>query len=334
MQALSLEQLERERDAFDAAALAAPDIDGFCSSTDWIVPLQTTWGDGFELELRRGDTGYVAFARYDSDTHSIWMGCDVMWGFACPLVGPDPRALVEEFGAWCRTDPTWQAMLISGVKRPSLLYTYLVAQLAPHFTVRGGPSVRRWLASLDGGLDGYLGRRSPKTRENLRRAQRRVAEEAITFERFDDDVDRSMRRMIAIEKQSWKGSIDSGLVSPDMREFYRRIGIRMSGRGDLRGLFAQQDGCDIGYIFGGVRAGAYRGFQFSFDERFEFASLGNVLQIEQIARLADEGVTSYDLGMDMGYKRRWADAPFDTTTLAIVRSHGTSHGTTSPVTFA
>jgi CelD/BcsL family acetyltransferase involved in cellulose biosynthesis len=46
-------------------------------------------------------------------------------------------------------------------------------------------------------------------------------------------------------------------------------------------------------------------------------SLGSLLQARQIAALCDEGATSYDLGMDMPYKRRWAEHAFDTITIAI-----------------
>jgi CelD/BcsL family acetyltransferase involved in cellulose biosynthesis len=32
----------------------------------------------------------------------------------------------------------------------------------------------------------------------------------------------------------------------------------------------------------------------------------------------EEGVTTYDLGMDMEYKRRWADDAFTTVSMAIL----------------
>ena len=35
--------------------------------------------------------------------------------------------------------------------------------------------------------------------------------------------------------------------------------------------------------------------------------IGNALQIENITRVAAEGVTRYDLGMHSPYKERWAD---------------------------
>jgi CelD/BcsL family acetyltransferase involved in cellulose biosynthesis len=39
----------------------------------------------------------------------------------------------------------------------------------------------------------------------------------------------------------------------------------------------------------------------------------------QIRRLADEAIVTYDLGMDMEYKRRWADRSDDTFAVVVRR---------------
>jgi CelD/BcsL family acetyltransferase involved in cellulose biosynthesis len=74
----------------------------------------------------------------------------------------------------------------------------------------------------------------------------------------------------------------------------------------------------VGYILGAVRGGTYRGLQLSFDEDQAGRSLGNLLQLHQMESLVEEGVTTYDLGMDMEYKRRWADDAFTTVSMAIL----------------
>ena len=76
---------------------------------------------------------------------------------------------------------------------------------------------------------------------------------------------------------------------------------------------------DAGYILGGVIAGRYRGFQISYTEAAEPHSIGNLLQLHELRRLAAEGVTIYDMGMDMDYKRRWADQEMTTHTVMVVR---------------
>ena len=56
-----------------------------------------------------------------------------------------------------------------------------------------------------------------------------------------------------------------------------------------------------------------------FDERFGHLSLGGLMQVRQIEHLCAEGVVTYDLGIDLDYKHRWADEPRDTLTLVVVR---------------
>src|SRR5688572_32387452 len=53
--------------------------------------------------------------------------------------------------------------------------------------------------------------------------------------------------------------------------------------------------------------GEYRGLQFSYDDAFAQLGLGGLLQYHQIVELCAEGVTRYDLGTEMDYKRRWAE---------------------------
>ena len=128
-----------------------------------------------------------------------------------------------------------------------------------------------------------------------------------------------LRRVLDVERRSWKGPAGTGLFSPGLLAFYRSLVRRLLGEGRLRALFARREGEDLGYILGGVGPGIYRGFQFSFDRRWPELSLGGLLQEAQIASLAAEGVQTYDLGIDIGYKRRWGDRAIETSTLAVVR---------------
>ena len=72
-------------------------------------------------------------------------------------------------------------------------------------------------------------------------------------------------------------------------------------------MFAVRDGEDIGFVFGGVASGVYRGQQFSFVEAWRRASIGNLLQLEQVRWLCEEGVERYDMGPVMDYKRSWTE---------------------------
>ena len=51
----------------------------------------------------------------------------------------------------------------------------------------------------------------------------------------------------------------------------------------------------------------YRGQQFSFVDTWRSESIGNLLQLEQLRWLCEEGVPRYDMGPMMDYKRSWTE---------------------------
>ncbi len=302
MKRLTVEEFEKDAAAYDAAVRASEGIDRFCSSNEWVLAARAAFAPEAPSFLARGARGYAAFVRRDS----MLMGLDTEWGFACPLVGD----VVGEFAAAVESEP-WRVILLPGIALGSDLMRAVVGSFQ-HCELWLGPTLRRWVASLEGGLDGYLARRGSKLRSNLRRAARRARDEGIAFE-----AKGTLERAVAVERRSWKGAVATGLLVPEMRAFYGGLVARLGP--NARMVFARKGGEDVGYILGGVRDGCYRGFQFSYDARFAHVSLGALLQAEQIAALAAEGVVSYDMGMDLPYKHRWADGPQDTVTIAVVR---------------
>jgi hypothetical protein len=317
MEALTLADLERQAEAFDADAFATPEIDHFCSSTDWILPAKEAWAADSDTLILRGEHGWAALLeQVHAGAISVLAGFETMWGFACPLVGPDPRALVGEV-ADALAQRHWHILLVSGLPLESAIRRHLFEAFL-QFDVRRGPTLRRWEASLEGGVDGYLERRSARLRSNLRRTAKRARDEGVTFEAASGDTAAIYRRILDVEARSWKGPVGTGLLLDEMTWFYQPLAERLGDR--LRTVFARREGEDIGYIFGGVRHDTYRGFQFSFDRRFGHLSLGGLMQLEQIERLCAEGIATYDLGIDMDYKYRWADEPRDTITLVVVRA--------------
>jgi CelD/BcsL family acetyltransferase involved in cellulose biosynthesis len=113
--------------------------------------------------------------------------------------------------------------------------------------------------------------------------------------------------MLAVEARSWKGREGCGMDCEPARAFYGRMLARLAAGGNARAVFAVRDGVDLGYLFGGCVDGVFRGQQFSYDQAWAHASLGNVMQLEQLAWLAEAGARRYDLGPMMPYKARWAE---------------------------
>jgi CelD/BcsL family acetyltransferase involved in cellulose biosynthesis len=92
----------------------------------------------------------------------------------------------------------------------------------------------------------------------------------------------------------------------------------MMARGALRGLFARKDGQDVGYLLGGVFHDTFRGLQFSYDARLAHLSLGNLMQVEMVSRLEGQGLSWYDLGSEVEYKKQWGEAGLETLMFVVV----------------
>lgn len=323
---LGLAGLSAVREDFDAAVLQTPSIDHFCSSSAWILPAHAAFHADDEVIAARLDDGFLALTRGQAAGLGPFLApLEAMWGLACPLVGSRPVPLARAAGELVASRPDWRLLWLSGLLRDGPLFTSLARALSRH-ELRLGPVTQRFRASLDGGFDGWLGRRSPLFRKRLRAALR-LSERDLTFEwvthseSAGPSVDSAdlFERIHAVETRSWKGLDGTGFVAGDMRRFYEVMVPELAASGRLRVLFARHGDEDVGVCFGGVLANTYRGLQNSFDDRFRDHSLGNVLQAETIRRLCDEGVTTYDLGSGMDYKARWAEEIFETTALLVLR---------------
>ena len=129
--------------------------------------------------------------------------------------------------------------------------------------------------------------------------------------------------MLKVELASWKGIEDCGMTEPVSKAFYDALLKRLVVSEDARIIFAMHEGNDIGFIFGSMAAKIYRGQQFSFDEGWSHASIGNVLQAEQIKWLCEEGAVRYDMGPRFGpgmeYKKHWVERLYHIQTWFLVK---------------
>jgi hypothetical protein len=338
---LSLEALEARAADFDRAVEAEADIDPFCSRSEWILPYQRAFLPERELFVYRrggnesGRDGLSSWAALAARSHPAvghyLESIENMWCFACPLVGPDSLSLLDaavaDVAHLQAPEHPGVALALSGIpdsRTPEGLLSRIVHHLDPRYELRAVDSTLRFVASLEGGLDGWLSRRSRLFRKRLRQAERKAAGEPLSFQHLDVSSAESARalypRILAIEARSWKSATGNGVDQGRMRAFYEDMLPRLAARGGLRVLIALHDGKDAGYLHGGLVGHHFRGLQVSYDERFDPLSLGNLMQREMIAKLCDEGVTRYDLGTRSDYKRRWAEEGLRTLTL-VARPH-------------
>ena len=323
---LSLAELDRHWPEFESALDRTPEVDRWCSGLDWVLPVHAGFGPGSGAEplvLGLSDgAGWALLARYRlGDGRRVIAGLEPLWGFASPLVGPDVERVAERV-ADVLAGERWDQLVLPGM--PELVgdasfpmrVAGALARLGP---VGMGAGIVRQVANLGGGHDPWWARRSPRFRRNLRQAGRRAEALGLEVEDASGDPD-IFERILAVEQRSWKGRDDTGITSPEMLVTYRAMTARLQARGRLRVLVARLDGADVGYIMGGVRAGIYRGLQLSYTSEVAELSVGHLLQHHQLRALCASGeAATYDLGMDLEYKARWADRAVPTFTLVVNR---------------
>lgn len=321
---LNSQDLERRAPQLDALVRQTPDIDHFCSSSFWILPAWRAFLPDHRLWAMETDSGVIALGiGTDRSLGTYVHPLEASWALACPFLGPDARALTRDFVQISRQDSVdWDILFLSGIGPDSPHFHELIRGFRGHYSLGLGPSSIRRVASLEDGVDGFMSRRSPKFRQNLRRSFRRAKDSGIKAEyidHLDDPIANAhalLERALQIEHRSWKGNANTGIIDGPMKAFYRDMLPRLASRGALRFLFLTLDGVDIAYCFGGVFADTFRGLQMSYDDAYRKHSPGSLAQFITIQNLADEGVLRYDLGSDMHYKRDWAEKKMET--LAII----------------
>ncbi|MEM7339512.1 MAG: GNAT family N-acetyltransferase [Actinomycetota bacterium] len=315
-------------DAVEAAVAATAEVDQWCSGPDWIEPVHRGFGSGAEPILiaagTANDPGFALLARYPAANGepAVIAGLEPLWGFACPLLGATPEPVADAVVAALSSRTDWHRLILPGFApsvEPGSRALRVATRLARLGPVGAAPGITRIEAELDDGIDGWWARRGARFRRNLRRARAAADEAGLAIVDVSTDPN-AYERILAIEARSWKGRELDGLMSPSMELTYRIMTGRLAALGRLTTFVATIDGVDVGYILGGRRGRRYRGLQLSYDADHPEHSIGHLLQLHQIEQLADSGTAGiYDLGMDLDYKRRWADRAVESLTLVVER---------------
>lgn len=250
-----------------------------------------------------------------------------MWGFASPVIAAKPAQFGAELANYLNELDGWDVLALPGLPLPKANGSYtvkLLQSLSILGHVRAGSGITRQVASIStesGGYPGWLERRTPKFRRNLKRIQQAAGAAGVSI--IDASGDEYLfDRILDIEKLSWKGAQNSGITSSEMRALYRLLTTRLEEKKRLHVWIARKDGRDIGYILGAVRNRLYRGLQVSYIEDVSDLSIGHLLQHHQVRSLTSGETIAerYDLGMDIEYKQRWADFGEPSIVLVLERS--------------
>jgi len=316
--ALQESEFEPIQAVWTHAAISTQQADPLCSSPMWQLAFYEAFCPTLRLFVESASDSLICFAEKIFSPSDIFLTpIESHWFFGCPLLGRhavDLLARSMEFFA-VEYAPHFPKIVISGVRPKRSLAYRLIKTFSNDFAI----TVHSWglqcAASLKGGVDGYLARRSPGFRKKLKNAHQRTASRGISFERIlpvsPEGALAAYSRMINVEKASWKGIHSCGMAESLAREFYAAMIRRMVRRANARVIMARCDDKDIGFIFGGIAGGIYRGQQFSYDDEWGEFSVGNLMQLEQIAWLCEEMAVRYDMGPIIGqgmeYKKYWAE---------------------------
>ncbi len=307
--------------------METPQPDPFCALTAWQLSFREAMDPTRPYLVGHNAHGLVQVALHMLGKNPALGPIERLWLFGCNVLGPAGPDLLEqlvgEFPAISGNRCT--RFVVSGMDPEGTL----ALELRKRFEGRCAISLLRedvqGAASLVGGLDGFLSRRSPSFRRNLRNGERRATNAGVRFERHcpttPAEADAVFARMISVERKSWKASV--GMDDGFSRDFYTAMLRRLSASRDGRVVLATRDGDDVGFIFGGMIGAIYRGQQFSFADACRDLSLGNLLQHEMIAWLCEQGAERYDLGPLLGpfmdYKASWSEIalPMESWVLSV-----------------
>jgi hypothetical protein len=245
--------------AWNAAALSTRQVDPFCCLTYWQLSFHEAFNPHRRLLIKESSGNVIAFAEKVFSEDSVFITpIEPHWLFGTPLLGPDSVDLLSDtigdieyfYGS------NFPTIVISGIAPNGVLYQKLQKQFSSKFEFSHHSSGLQCAASLAGGLDGFLSRRSSNLRRNLKKKTKLAANSGISFERFSPstelEAERIYSRMISVELASWKGTGRCGMAEPPARQYYEIMLKRLALSKNARIILAQHDGNDIGFIFGGM----------------------------------------------------------------------------------
>lgn len=304
-----------QRQLWRQLAVRTQQADPFCSGPLWQLSFHAAVAPRRRLRIRADGEAVLAFAEQPlSDGTVALTPIESHWLFGACLLGKSAPAILEDWlGAGDMA--AFSRMLISGIRPGGERAVRLLRRMEKTFHVLHFADGLQCAASLRGGLDGFLSRRSANHRQKLGKAMRRARQAGIVFERHAPrtagEAALLYERMLVVERTSWKGMAACGMTEQPARQLYAVLLRNLAQEGLARIMFARHEGTDIGFIFGGKAGNIYRGQQFSYHDAWKRWGIGNLLQVEQVRWLCEEGARRYDMGpLDGGamrYKEHWTE---------------------------
>jgi CelD/BcsL family acetyltransferase involved in cellulose biosynthesis len=174
------------------------------------------------------------------------------------------------------------------------------------------PGLPAYVLDLPVSFEAYLGSRSAKFRNYLKRIERKVETAGAGVDVVSESADLSagFEALLAVERSSWKQAHGSSIVAVERQTaFYRDLceGALAAGRLHLQWLTL--GGVPVAYNLGYVRQGCYHYLKTSYDHAYRQSSPSTYLRARLIESLIGQGVTRLDFpGEPYEWERQWTDA--------------------------
>lgn len=315
---------------WNQTAISSSQADPFCSAPVWQLSFHDAFSPRRRLLIKALSKNIIAFAERITAPDDIYLTpIEASWFFGSPLMGKDAVEFFSDMMGSIEKyyHPFFPKIVVSGIRPGGKLARRLIRAFAGWFHFFRHSSGMQCGASLAGGFDGYLSRRSANHRKKLKKQYRNALTRDVRFERVhpssSGEAQKIFSRISEVELKSWKGIGRCGMDQEPMKSFYRIMLHRLTLSKQARVIFARHENEDIGFILGGLAGRVYRGQQFSYDNRWKEYSVGNLLQTEQVKWLCEEGMKRYDMGpvtgRKMGYKVHWTEKNFRHETWILLR---------------
>jgi CelD/BcsL family acetyltransferase involved in cellulose biosynthesis len=157
----------------------------------------------------------------------------------------------------------------------------------------------------------YLGHRSGKLRNYLKRAEKKLAAEgALEFSGVQPDAfEQAYADLLAVERDSWKHGHGTAISAIAHQEgFYRDLAHAALASGMLHLTFLRLAGSPIAYNLGLVAGGCYFYLKTSYRQEYRAHGAASVGRARLIEQLIAEGRTALDFpGEPYEWEQQWTD---------------------------
>lgn len=309
--------LRQLRKSWKKQAIISGQADPACCAPAWNLAFHKIFNPLNRIYYLAYEDSLLLFSEHINDGSSIYLApLEDGWNFGCPLLGFfAPEAFSLALNDWRKEyGPYIPPILLSGMREDIPSQKFFL-RFRKDFVFYRVDRIEEGCASLIGGVDGWLSRRSANHRAKLKKAIRKGSLAGLEFERKRPasraEAARIYGRMLNVERRSWKGIEHCGMAESPSSEFYEElIGRQARDRAALV-IFARLAGEDVGFIYGACCGPFYRGQQFSYVNDRASLSIGNLMQWEKVKWLCELGIQRYDMGPlggeRMAYKRHWTE---------------------------